>query len=75
MSEPQERSIEELEALKVAERLRILQLPPNIAQAEVNQILCAESWTVDLQVPWEDSLPSTEDELAYLAEFADETDS
>jgi hypothetical protein len=61
MNNPSERSIDQLEAEKIAARKRLLQQPLGEAQQQVNQVLQAESWQVKIDNPWIERIPRTND--------------
>lgn len=66
MSDISQSSIEHLEAEKIAARQRLLKLAPHEAQNQVNQTLHAELWQVEIDAPWVDRLPRTNDPNAEL---------
>ncbi|GAP93777.1 hypothetical protein [Leptolyngbya sp. NIES-2104] len=72
MSDISQSSIDILEAEKIAARQRLLKLPPNEAQEQVNQTLHAELWRVEIDAPWVDRLPRTNDPNAeWLCDDSD----
>lgn len=61
MSDLSQDPIETLEAEKIAARQRLLNLSASEAQQQVNQTLHAGLWKVEIDAPWVDRLPRTND--------------
>lgn len=63
---PIDRSSEDLAAEKIAARKKLLAMPPEEAQALVNQTLYPQYWTLDPnQDPWEESIDTHYGETEY----------
>ena len=61
-----DRSSEELAAEKIVARQKLLAMPPEEAQALVNQTLYPHLWTLDPdQEPWEESIETHYGETDY----------